>query len=138
MLMQLPNSSCSPTKLSVTESSSSSAPGGPSAVTTHETCTAYQKQPDRHTHTHTHNHFTALLDFVRDHPGKLAPGRLNQSGFTGARDSEWQWHQLGHMQTCTLTQTQPCQHPTTQFFTGQTGSNNKQYQMYEEQCLTNV
>jgi len=20
--------------------------------------------------------------------------------FTGARDSEWQWHQLGHMQVC--------------------------------------
>jgi len=32
-------------------------------------------------------------------------GRKNQSGFTGARDSEWQWHQLGHMQICTLTQT---------------------------------
>jgi len=39
-------------------------------------------------------------------------------GFTGARDSEWQWHQLGHMQIYTLTQTQPRQHPTTQFFTG--------------------
>jgi len=26
--------------------------------------------------------------------------------FTEARDSEWQWHQLGHMQ--------PRQHPTTQ------------------------
>jgi len=23
-------------------------------------------------------------------------------GFTGARDSEWQWHQLGDMQICTL------------------------------------
>jgi len=22
--------------------------------------------------------------------------------FTEARDSEWQWHQLGHMQVCTL------------------------------------
>jgi len=36
--------------------------------------------------------------------------------FTEARDSEWQWHQLGHMQVCTSLQTQPCQHPTTQFF----------------------
>jgi len=27
--------------------------------------------------------------------------------FTEARDSEWQWHQLGHMQ-----------HPTIKFFTG--------------------
>ena len=24
---------------------------------------------------------------------------------TGARDSEWQWHQLGHMQVCTSLQT---------------------------------
>jgi len=39
--------------------------------------------------------------------------------FIEARDSEWQWHQLGHMQVCTLLQTEkPHQHPTTQFFTG--------------------
>jgi len=39
--------------------------------------------------------------------------------FTEARDSEWQWHQLGRMQVCTSLQTrQPRQHPTTQFFTG--------------------
>jgi len=25
--------------------------------------------------------------------------------FTGARESEWQWHQLGHMQICTSLQT---------------------------------
>jgi len=25
--------------------------------------------------------------------------------FTEARDSEWQWHQLGHMQVCTSRQT---------------------------------
>jgi len=25
--------------------------------------------------------------------------------FTEARDSEWQWHQLGHRQVCTLLQT---------------------------------
>jgi len=25
--------------------------------------------------------------------------------FTGARDSEWQWHQLGQMQICTSLQT---------------------------------
>jgi len=31
-------------------------------------------------------------------------GKTNQ-GFTGARDSEWQWHQLGHMQVCTSLQT---------------------------------
>jgi len=25
--------------------------------------------------------------------------------FTEARETEWQWHQLGHMQVCTLLQT---------------------------------
>jgi len=35
--------------------------------------------------------------------------------FTEARDSEWQWHQLGRMQVCTLLQTDS-QHPTTQVF----------------------
>jgi len=28
-----------------------------------------------------------------------------KTGFTEARDSEWQWHQLGHMQVCTSLQT---------------------------------
>jgi len=31
--------------------------------------------------------------------------KVKQSEFTEARDSEWQWHQLGHMQISTLTQT---------------------------------
>jgi len=35
---------------------------------------------------------------------KVKPGKQNQSGFTWASDSEWQWHQLGHMQICTLPQ----------------------------------
>jgi len=35
--------------------------------------------------------------------------------FTETRDSEWQWHQLGHMQVCTSLQTDNHQHPTTQF-----------------------
>jgi len=33
-------------------------------------------------------------------------------GFTEARDSEWQWHQLGRMQVCTSLQTD---NHTTQF-----------------------
>jgi len=37
--------------------------------------------------------------------------------FTEARDSEWQWHQLGHMQVCTSLQTD--NHASTPpFFTG--------------------
>jgi len=31
-------------------------------------------------------------------------GKINLD-FTEARDSEWQWHQLGHMQVCTALQT---------------------------------
>ena len=31
-------------------------------------------------------------------------GKTNQD-FTETRDSEWQWHQLGHMQVCTSLQT---------------------------------
>jgi len=31
-------------------------------------------------------------------------GKTNQD-FTEAGDSEWQWHQLGHMQVCTSLQT---------------------------------
>jgi len=40
-----------------------------------------------------------------DYPGELVPERLNQSDFTEARDSEWQRHQLGHLQVCTLLHT---------------------------------
>ena len=39
--------------------------------------------------------------------------------FTEARDSEWQWHQLGRMQVCSLLQTDnhAC-NPPLSFFTG--------------------
>jgi len=29
----------------------------------------------KHTHTHTHNRFTALLEYVRDHPGEQVQER---------------------------------------------------------------
>ena len=39
--------------------------------------------------------------------------------FTEARDSEWQWHQLGHMQVCTSLQTDNhASTPPVKFFTG--------------------
>jgi len=44
---------------------------------------------------------------------------MYQSGFTGARDSEWQWHQLGHMQICTSPKTNNhAGTPPLNFFTG--------------------
>ena len=35
--------------------------------------------------------------------GRYQKGKTNLD-FTAARDSEWQWHQLGHMQVCTSLQ----------------------------------
>jgi len=40
-----------------------------------------------------------------DYPGEpVTEGKTNLD-FTEARDSEWQWHQLGHMQVCISLQT---------------------------------
>jgi len=47
---------------------------------------------------HTHTHLTALCPGL---PG-VSPyqkGKTNLD-FIEARESEWQWHQLGHMQVC--------------------------------------
>jgi len=56
----------------------------------------------RITHTqHTHTRLTALF---RDYPGEPVPEGKTNLDFTEAIDSEWQWHQLGHMQVCTSLQ----------------------------------
>jgi len=47
---------------------------------------------------HTHTRLTALF------PG-LPRWASTNLDFSEARDSEWQWHQLRHMQVCTLLQT---------------------------------
>ena len=53
-----------------------------------------------HTHTHSFNGpFSGTTRVSRYQKGK------NNLDFTEARDSEWQWHQLGDMQVCTLLQT---------------------------------
>jgi len=54
-----------------------------------------------HTCTHTYSHFMFLWTLS----GMWVSQYQNQSGFTEARDCEWQWHQLGHMQICTSPQT---------------------------------
>jgi len=46
-------------------------------------------------------HLTALCLGL---PGWAGTRKTNLD-FTEARDSEWQWHQLGHMQVCTSLQT---------------------------------
>jgi len=55
-----------------------------------------------HAHTHTHP-FNGLLSGTTQ-VSQYQKGKNNMD-FTEARDSEWQWHQLGHMQVCTSLQT---------------------------------
>ena len=56
-----------------------------------------------HTHTHTHTHtFNGPLSGTNQ-VSRYQKGKTSLD-FTEARDSEWQWHQLGHMQVCTLLQ----------------------------------
>jgi len=69
--------------------------------------TKYQPKPDyirTHTHTHTHTHpFNGHFSGTTQ-VSPYQKGKTNLD-FTGARDSEWQWHQLGRMQVCTSLQT---------------------------------
>jgi len=57
------------------------------------------------THTHTHNThpFNGRLSGTT-RVSRYQKGKTNLD-FTGARDSEWQWNPLGHMQVCISHQT---------------------------------
>jgi len=70
-----------------------------------------------HTHTRTHTCLRALFPGL---PGWAGTRKVKTNlDFTEARDTEWQWHQLGHMQVCTSLQTD--NHARTSplsFFTG--------------------
>jgi len=67
------------------------------------------------THTHTFNGPFSGTTQV----SQYQKGRTNLD-FTEARDCEWQWHQLGHMQVCTSLQTDSnnASTPPLTFFTG--------------------
>ena len=67
---------------------------------------------DTKQYTHTHPFNGPLSGSTR--VSWYQKGKTNLD-FPGARDSEWQWHQLGCMQVCTSLQTD---NPTTQCFTG--------------------
>ena len=71
---------------------------------------------ETHTHTHTHPFNGPLSGTTR--VSQYQKGKTNLD-FTGARDSEWQWNLLDHMQVCTSLQTD--NHANTSllsFFTG--------------------
>jgi len=75
-----------------------------------------RKSKLKHHHTHTHpfnGPLSGTTQVSRYQKGK------NNLDFIEAIDSEWQWHQLGHMQVCTSLQTD--NHANTSplmFFTG--------------------
>ena len=56
----------------------------------------------KNTHTHTHPFNGSLSGTTQ--VSRYQKGKTNLD-FTEARDSEWQWHQLGCVQVCTLLQT---------------------------------
>ena len=60
----------------------------------------YTRQHNKTVHTHPFNGPLSRTTQV----SRYQKGKTNLD-FTEARDSEWQWHQLGHMQVCTSLQT---------------------------------
>jgi len=80
-------------------------------------CLWYKLELDIHTHAQP---FYCSSGICLGPPGwagtkKVKPGRLKPIWFTGARDSEWQWHLLGYMQSAPHPR-QPRQHPTAQYY----------------------
>ena len=67
-------------------------------------------------HTHTHPFNGPLSRTTRVSRYQKSTTNLD---FTEARDSEWQWHQLGHIQVCTLLQTDNHASPHHSVFSGQ-------------------
>ena len=83
-------------------------------------------------HTYMFNGPLSMTTWV----SRYQKGKTNLD-FTEARDSEWQWHQLGHMQVCTLLQTDASIPPLC-FFTGRMPllPPNQQHQSTEDKCTT--
>ena len=85
----------------------------PAPATTRDQCSA--PGPQRRRRLYLHSHTQTMEEYAHTDPfnGPLSgttqvsqyqKGKTNQD-FTEARDSEWQRHQLGHMQVCTSLQT---------------------------------
>jgi len=76
----------------------------PSATSQTRYTGLYNTRTHAHMHTHTHTHtFNGHLSRTT-WVSRYLKGKTNLD-FTKARDSEWQWHQLGYMQVCTSLQT---------------------------------
>ena len=77
-----------------------------------------RRRPDRSIQNHyTHTPFNGPFSRTT-RVSRYQKGKTNLD-FTEARDSAWQWHQLGHMQVCTSLQTDNhASIPPLSFFTG--------------------
>jgi len=75
----------------------------PKATTAYQKSNYYEAKVTVHQITHTHTPaerpFSGTTQVCWYQKGKT------NLDFTKATDSEWQWHQLGHMQVCTSLQT---------------------------------
>jgi len=98
------------------------------------TQTSLMLQPHWHnTHTHTNQFNDPLSGTTRVSWYQKGKTSLDS---TESRDSEWQWHQLGHMQVCTSLQTDNhASTPPLSSFTGRMPflSSNQQHQSTEGQ-----
>ena len=74
----------------------------PRYFTVLHTCTPYVHRYKETITTHTHPFNGPFSGTTR--VSRYQKGKTNLD-YTEARDSEWQWHQLGHMQVCTSLQT---------------------------------
>jgi len=52
-----------------------------------------------------YTHTPVYWPFVQDYPGEPVPEGKTNVDFTEARDSEWQWQQLGYVYVSTSLQT---------------------------------
>ena len=90
----------------------------PTLLQVHHTRARTHARTHAHAHTQTHTHpfngpFSGTTRVIRYQKGEI------NVDFTEARDSEWQWHQLGHMQVCISLQTDNhASTPPLKFFTG--------------------
>ena len=89
------------------------------AYSFHKANTVYCSSNEVHfcsvTHTHTHL-FNGPFQGL---PGWAGTRKVTNLDFTEARDSEWQWHQVDHMQVCTSLQTENhASTPPLSFFKG--------------------
>ena len=90
---------------------------GPSMPESSTLTTRLPSHPSmQNTHTHTHPFNGPFSGTTR--VSRYQKGKTNLD-FTEARDSEWQWHQLGHMHVCISLQTDNhASTPPLSFFTG--------------------